>query len=217
MSDDGSNPWTDTPSTANRLVAAISRIATVMRGAAWQFANLNGLTPTQTDVLELLSARRQGLRLSVVADQLAITAATASDAVSTLVTKRLVEKLQAADDGRAITIRLTAKGRALAARAAHTLDFVEQAVKSLPKEVQTQTLMALLRLIGELQRTGEFPDLRVCVTCQYFEPMKHKNAHAPHHCHLVGAPLPAAMLRLDCPEHNLATTEIQLHNWSKLT
>lgn len=216
MSDSDKNPWEGTPSISSRVVAAISQLAAVMRGAAWQFANTNGLTPTQLDILQLLSTRRQGLRLSVIALQRAITSATASDAVSSLVTKQLVEKHSASDDGRAVTIRLTPKGRTLAARATRALNFVEHAVASLPEETQGQTLVALLRLIGELQRTDQFPDLRICVTCEHFEPMKHNDAKAPHHCHLVGVPLPITMLRIDCPEHRLVSTDIQQRNWLKL-
>lgn len=59
------------------------------------------------------------MRLSAVADGLAVTAATASDAVKVLVEKGLVQKTRSAEDGRAIAITLTAAGNAIAERTSY--------------------------------------------------------------------------------------------------
>src|SRR5260370_42026453 len=61
--------------------------------------------------------RRGPMRLGEIARERAWTAATTSDAVSTLEGKGLVEKRRALDDGRALAVRLTARGRTAAKKA----------------------------------------------------------------------------------------------------
>ena len=74
----------------------------------------------------------------------------------------------------------------------------------------------MLQLIGQLQRNERFPEIRACVTCRHFQPNRHADAEAPHHCGLVDAPLPVRLLRLDCPEHAAADASVQGDNWRAL-
>jgi DNA-binding MarR family transcriptional regulator len=168
--------WNDTPSVQERIVSAISRIASVMRGGMWQFATQEGLNPAQADMLQLLLSRREGVRLSWLAQQLAISPASASDSVSALVSKGLVQKARAADDGRAVALLLTQAGVELAQRASQSLSFAGNAVSELPPATQEALLTGLLQLIGQLQRNERFPEIRACITCRHFQP----NRHADH-------------------------------------
>ena len=208
--------WNDTPSVQERIVSAISRIASVMRGGMWQFATQEGLNPAQADVLQLLLSRREGVRLSWLAQQLAISPASASDSVTALVNKGLVQKARAADDGRAVALLLTPAGAELAQRASQSLLFAGNAVSALPAATQEALLAGLLQLIGQLQRDERFPEIRACVTCRHFQPNRHADAKAPHHCGLVNAPLPLKLLRLDCPEHEAADASTQRNNWQAI-
>ena len=208
--------WNDTPSVQERIVSAISRIASVMRGGMWQFATQEGLNPAQADVLQLLLSRREGVRLSWLAQQLAISPASASDSVTALVNKGLVQKARAADDGRAVALLLTPAGAELAQRASQSLLFAGNAVSALPAATQEALLSGLLQLIGQLQRDERFPEIRACVTCRHFQPNRHADAEAPHHCGLVNAPLPLKLLRLDCPEHEAADASAQRNNWQAI-
>ena len=84
-------------------------IAAALRSQAWEGGTARKLTPTQGQILVFLMER--GLlpvRLSDVAEALCLTAATASDAVITLVEKKLVRKERSAEDQRALAITLTA-------------------------------------------------------------------------------------------------------------
>jgi DNA-binding MarR family transcriptional regulator len=216
MPTDKPSPWQDTPPTAERVVALMSRIASVMRADAWRSATTEGLTPTQADLLALLATRPPGARLGWLAEQLSITSATTSDAVAALVTKGWVQKARAADDARALSLSLTRSGRALARRLAAPAGFVQSAAGALPVQAQDRLLSDLLKLVGELQRSEAFPELRTCVTCEHFEAHRHADASAPHHCHLVGAPLPARLLRVDCHEHVPASLTTQAERWQAL-
>lgn len=208
-------PWQDTPATSERIVSAIARIAAVLRAGAWQFATAEGLNPTQVDILEMLLSRREGVRLSWIAHQLGVTAASSSDSIASLVAKGLVEKGRASDDGRAIAVKLTSAGRALATRISEAMGFASEAVEALPPAIRQNLYAALLALIGKLQQTDRFPEIRACLTCKYFAANAHPEQAARHHCHLVDAPLPGDLLRLDCPEHVPADSMSTRNNWKE--
>ena len=90
-----------------RITHGMLRLSTAMRSQAWGWAEGAGLTPTQGEILVLLMQRKTALRLGEIARQTALTAATTSDAVSTLESKGLIEKRRAVDDGRALAVKLT--------------------------------------------------------------------------------------------------------------
>lgn len=198
----------------SRIATGFARINTAMRAKAWAQAAANGLTPTQADILHLLASRNESLRLSAIAEQLAITPATASDAVSALVNKDLVEKGRAPDDGRAIALKLTKTGARLAITVPDWSGFLGAAAETLSKEEQAVMLKLIIKMIRELQERGDIPVNRMCVSCQYFGPNEHDDPRAPHHCHFVNAPFGDQHLRLDCPEHKEAEKTIQLRNWA---
>lgn len=208
--------WNSTPATSVRILSAISRIAAVLRTGAWQFATAEGLNPTQVDILEMLSSRAEGVRLSWIARQLGVTAASASDSVASLTAKGLVKKSRASNDGRAVALRLSSAGRALANRISQATDFALDAADRLPEPAQHELFAALLALIGNLQKSDHFPEIRVCVTCQHFVANAHPGEVAMHHCRLVNAPLPKGLLRLDCAEHVPADPAAVSANWRQL-
>lgn len=193
-------PWQDTPPLSARTLSALTRIASVLRAGEWQFASRAGLNPTQLDILQLLSPRPEGMRLSWLAEQLGVTAASASDSASSLVSKGWLEKTRAVDDGRAIALRLTPAGHDLAGHIPEASQFAEAALSRLPPGQQEALYDSLLALIRQLQQAERFPELRACIACRHFQAQRHTDPTAPHHCALVDAPLPAALLRLDCPE-----------------
>lgn len=203
--------------TPTRIISAISRIGSVLRSGLWEFATSEQLNPAQADILQLLHSRApQGVRLSWLARQLSISAASASDSVAALVAKGLVRKARALDDGRATDLHLSEAGRQVAERIAGATGFADAAVAALAPQAQAQLLAGLLQLIGQLQKTERFPELRACLSCKHFQANRHPDRAAPHHCGLVDAPLPVAMLRLDCPEHAPADPVQQARNWQAL-
>ena len=173
-----------------------------MRSQAWQGAESQGLTPTQGQILALLqSAAETGMRLSAIAAGIATSPATASDAVSSLVKKGLVSRERAADDRRAIAIRLTPDGLKQAKQAASWPDFLIDAVDTLSAEEQTVFFKGLTTIIRTLQEQNTIPVSKMCVTCHYFNPNVYDHPDRPHHCNFVNAPFGDRDLRLDCPEH----------------
>lgn len=202
--------------TSARIVFALSRLGSVLRSGMWEFATSENLNPAQAEIMQLLLSRPQGARLSWIARQLSISAASASDSVAALVSKGLVRKARAADDGRATDLHLTPEGRALAERIAGATGFADQAAAALPPQTQQQLLAGLLQLIGQLQKSERFPELRACLSCKHFQPNRNPDPAAPHHCGLTNGPLPVAMLRLDCVDHAPADPAQQVRNWQAL-
>lgn len=200
-----------------KLSDAMARIAIAMRANSWEWFGQEGLNPTQGQVMVLLNSRQAPMRLSEVAEQLSVTAATVSDSVTALVEKELVIKKKAADDRRALALSLTSEGKKLLNQYDREETAVQFAVSRLPESEQVTLYRSLLRVIRELQVAGRIPIARMCVTCRYFRPNVHTNKQRPHHCALVDAAIGDKTLRNDCPEHEAADEHLATQNWEAFT
>lgn len=193
-------PDHDPQSLPNRVAAGFAKVSLVLRHEAWQSAGQKGLTPTQAQILSLIAAAPDEIGLKAVSANLAITAGTASEAVSALEAKDLLRKQRSADDGRALVLKLTAAGRRAARAAARWPDTVLQAAASLTADEQAGLVRGLVAMVRSLQQQGLVPPARMCVECRYFRPHAHAGARQPHHCEFIDAAIGDADLRLDCPE-----------------
>jgi DNA-binding MarR family transcriptional regulator len=150
------------------------------------------------------------LRLGEIARETALTAATTSDAVSTLESKGLVEKRRALDDGRALALRLTARGRTAAKRAAQCR--ISSRRQSARDEERSLFYRTLLKTVRQLEVQGHIPPDRMCVTCVHLEPGKNPKK-SEHHCALLDLSMADTDLRLDCPVHETADAATQKKTW----
>ncbi len=186
---------------ARKLVAGLAKLGLAIRSQAWQEASRSGLTPTQGQMLGLLAASEGPQRLSHLAAELGVTAATASESLSALVDKGLASKRPDPDDRRAVAIALTRKGREEAAKAAEWPDFLLAGARALSSVEQEVFLRGVLKMIRDLQERGFIAPSRLCLTCVHFRPFAHPGDKAPHHCAFVDAPFGGGDLRLDCADH----------------
>jgi DNA-binding MarR family transcriptional regulator len=197
-------PQLDGHSPSHAALTGLAKLGLVLRQHAWQEREQSGLTPTQGQILALVRARgRESVSLSDLARGLGVTAATASDAVSTLARKGLVAKVHAADDRRRLAVRLTAAGERLAERSGLWPDFLLETVEALAPDEQAAFLRGLTKMIHSLQERGRIPVARMCVSCRYFQPNVHPDPERPHHCAFVDAPFGDRELRLDCADHDV--------------
>jgi DNA-binding MarR family transcriptional regulator len=183
-----------------------------MRSQAWDWAEGAGLTPTQGEILVLLLQRKGPMRLGEIARETQLTAATTSDAVSTLEHKGLVEKRRALDDGRALAVRLSARGRTAAKKALQWPDFLTKAVGLLGADEQGALYRALLKTLRELQMNGDVPPHRMCITCKHFQPAK-SGKKTVYRCALLDLSMADSDLRLDCSVHEEADAATQKKSW----
>jgi len=204
----------DEMSAEERVLAGLSRIGTVLRSQAWQGADPTGVHPTQAQVLVFLARTRpSGVRLSELADRLAVTRSTASESVKALERKGLLERRPDPKDGRAIAIVLTSAGEEVAARVAVWPDLLLEVVADLDASEKGALLRMLLKLIRGLQLRGEIAPHRMCVTCRFFQPRVHDDPLQPHHCGYVDAPFGDCQLRVDCREFEPADTVQGARTW----
>lgn len=200
----------------DHITTGLSKVAAALRSLAWEGGTVQHLTPTQGQILMLLAERAGApIRLSEVAAELCMTAATASDAVMALVDKRLANKARSVEDQRALVITLTAAGRREAQRTTGWADVVRAGVKSMTPEEQGVFLRGLTKVIGSLQEQGVISVARMCAGCTYFRPYVHVDAAKPHHCGLVKKPMGESHLRLDCPDFIPGAGAEQADRWQR--
>jgi DNA-binding MarR family transcriptional regulator len=201
-----------------RIIVGLSKIGLALKSRSWQDAGQQGLTPTQGQILALLRAKGiGGMRLSELANELGVSAATSSDAVTTLAQKGLVQKCKAVDDGRAIAISLTPKGQQIAAQTSDWPDFLLDAVGELSEAEQEVFLKGLIKMIRKLQEQKQISVARMCVNCSFFRPNVYDNLDQPHHCAFVDAPFGDQALQLDCPDQIAAESTTVQKNWEILS
>jgi DNA-binding MarR family transcriptional regulator len=184
----------------HHILIGLEKIGMALKSQSWQDAGQQGLTPTQGQILHLL-VNTGGVGLSEVAKNLGVTAATASDAVTSLVDKGLVQKTRSPTDGRAIAITLTASGQQAAGQTATWSDFLLATVDELTAEEKVIFLRGLIKMIKKLQEQGKISVAKMCVTCSFFQPDRYPDSQQPHYCGLVDAPFADGKLRINCAEH----------------
>lgn len=203
----------DAPPLDQRIATGLHKIGLALKHQTWSQANEEGLSPTQGQILAVL-AGDGALSASEVAMRLGIGLPTVSEAVSTLVEKRLVRRSQDPRHPRARLLRLTAAGVRRATKARAWPEFLGAAIGTLTKAEQVTLLTALMKMIRVLQQRREIPVSRMCATCVHFRPNVHQGTK-PHHCAFVDAPMAARQLRLDCADHQEATAEQQGAAWGR--
>lgn len=186
---------------ADRVVAALERLARAERGHRRAVAAGHGLSALQADLLTTLArgAPPQPL-VGLLALELGVAQPTVTDSIRVLEGKGLVVRLTDPDDRRRTAVALTRQGARRAADVLDSGDELSHAVRSLPLSMQEATLEALLTLIARLVAAGMVDVTRTCLTCLYYEPVGGRNGR----CTLLGQPLAPADLRVDCPEHQSA-------------
>jgi DNA-binding MarR family transcriptional regulator len=198
-----------------KVTTGLAKVGIAMRHHAWAESGPRGLNPTQGQLLALLrAAGGVGLRVSELAERLAIAPATVSDSVTALARKRMVAKERDPADARAVVVFLTSLGQSEAQAAAGWPDLLLEAVGTLEPAEQATLYRALIKMVRSLQLRGRIPVSAMCVTCRFFQPNTYPGAAAPHHCALVDAPFGDAQLRLDCPEHEAAADDGAERAWA---
>ncbi len=197
-----------------RVSNGLAKIGGAIRSHGWRAAGAVRLTPTQAQALTLLRDEPRGVRLSVIAAALAVTAPTASDAVGSLVSKGLVIRGQDAADRRAAAFALTTEGRRVSEDLAASPDFLARAVDSLAPAEQVDLHLALIKTVRALQEAGDIPIQRMCLSCRYFRPfVRPDDLEKPHVCAFADAPFGDRHLRLDCREQEAATAGERVELW----
>jgi DNA-binding MarR family transcriptional regulator len=208
-----SNDRGDPDLLARRIASGLARLSLAIKAQSWRGSAVDGITPTQGEVLARLAEHPVGLRLGELARQLDVSAPTTSAVVAVLVAKGLAASKQGADR-RAVRLRVTRKGKAVAARAADWTGFLTNSIATLPVSEQAAFLSSLVKIIRAMQEQGDMPVQRMCVTCEHFRPFAHSDSANPHHCNFVDAAFGQPALRLNCADHLPADRDGQANAWA---
>jgi len=190
----------------DQLAIGLAKIALALKHHDEARSGPRGLSATQGRILAHLHGATGRRRVGVgdLARELAVRPPTISASVAALVRKGLVRRRSSSEDGRAVELGLTARGRREAGRFRDWPDGLRESLGETSAEERGVLLRFVTRMIRAMQVRGELPVSRMCATCAYFRPHVHASASAPHHCDFVGAPFGDAALRLDCPDHEEA-------------
>jgi len=199
-----------------RSTTGLAKLSLALRNAAWRQGRPEELTPTQGEALMQLD-RSPGSTLGEIAEALAVSAPTASEAVSTLESKGLVKRGRSSQDRRRLAIVLTSRGTRVAKRVALWPNFLARVVDDLEPEEQGELMRLLQRMIRKLQVRGEIPISRMCATCTHFQPWTHEEPAAPHHCAYIDAAFGNRDLRLDCSDHSQAAEAEAERAWRRFS
>lgn len=201
-------------SARTHIATGLAKIGTVLRSEQWRRTETSGLTPTQAQILVHL-VQRGPARVTAVAEEVAVTQPTASDAVTALVRKGQIEKRPDPDDARAVRLHPTSRGKRAAEDLAVWPDALLGAIDALDPDEQAAFVKGLTKMIRTLQIRGAIPVQRMCATCRFFRPNVHDDPAAPHHCAFVDAAFADAALRVDCGDHEPAPETEALAIWRR--
>jgi len=187
----------------HRLATGLVRVAVAMHLAGDDPAAGLERTLAQQQLLLLLSRRRGGYKLSDLAADVGMTAAATESSIGTLVREGLVVMGPAAGPGD-VPVRITDRGRAQAPELLHWASDLLAEFRKLDEVGQRQLLHVVTGHIRRLQRQGQIPVVKMCLTCRFFDGYAHPGTADPHHCRLVDAAFGHQLLRLRCPEQEPA-------------
>ncbi len=164
--------------------------------------------------LAVIAGSAAPIGLGGLAEQLAITAGTTSATVTTLVGKGLVAKRRRKTDRREVQLKLTAKGKRVAASAGEWPEAVLAAAAALSQGDQAGLVRGLIALIRELLERGAVPTARMCVGCRFFRPNEYPTGAKRHHCQYIDAPIGDSDLRVECAEMEPIEAELAPRLWN---
>lgn len=181
-----------------RIVAALERLSQVFRVLLWRQAGETGLSPIQLQILLFVRFHADALcTVGHLAREFNVTRATVSDAVKSLVNKKLLLKKSGAGDARSFRLEPSAAGRRLASRLSGFASEIAEPLGAVGEKEKRVLLDTLLKTIFELHRNGIFEVQRMCYSCAHFE----EQSDGDFYCRLLERKLLREDLRLDCPEH----------------
>jgi DNA-binding MarR family transcriptional regulator len=187
----------------HRLATGLVRVAVAMHLAADDPAAGLERTLAQQQLLLLLSQRRGGYTLSDLAADVGMTAPATEASIGTLVREGLVAMGPAAAPWD-VPVTITDRGRAQAPELLHWASDLLAEFRKLDEIGQRQLLHVVTGHIRRLQRQGQIPVVKMCLTCRFFDGDAHPGTADPHHCRLVDAAFGHQLLRLRCPEQEPA-------------
>lgn len=185
----------------SKIVVALERISEAFRVLLWQESTSNALSPLQIQILVFLMFHRPvQCKISYLAREFNVSKPTISDSVKLLLERKLLTKQEDLRDKRSFSLSLTTEGESIARNSSLFAGSIETPLSGFSDAQKKQLLNTLLHLIKGLSDEGIISVQRMCLSCRFYS----KN-RSSHFCKLLHTPLQDQDLRIDCPEHELAS------------
>ncbi|MEZ5690456.1 MAG: MarR family winged helix-turn-helix transcriptional regulator [Rickettsiales bacterium] len=182
-----------------KIIVGIERLSTLFRAILWEEAKMYRLSPLQMQILLFISYHDiEQCNVTTISKEFAVTKATVSDAVKSLLEKELLKK-QGGEDARGFSLSLSRDGKKYVKKLSPFTDFFAKSFDKASEEEIGKMWEGMLLLIGYLQNTDVIP-VRMCFSCKNFG--KEHPKGKPHYCHLMQKPLKINDIRLDCAEYS---------------
>ncbi|MGQ9617990.1 MAG: MarR family winged helix-turn-helix transcriptional regulator [Candidatus Aminicenantia bacterium] len=153
-----------------KISFAIERVFNAYRTLFWDIVKETNLSLIQLQfILYLKKYPKEMRKVSNIALEFGLTKATVSDAVNSLVKKKLVRKEKDIKDRRSSTLCLTGKGEKLAKKLEIWDNPIKTILKKFPENEKENVLTFLIKFIDSLKKSGIIKVVRMCVSCSNFK------------------------------------------------
>ncbi len=187
-----------------KVISAIERLSTLFRSGLWDMAKAHSLSPLQVQLIIFIGYHQSSqCTVSMLAKEFAVTKATLSDAVKSLLNKKLLTRIKNLADARAFNLELSDAGKTLLTEFSGFSVPLFFALKSTSNQEIETIWEGMVLLIEKLQMEEQIPT-RMCSSCQHFD--KDNPEGTPYYCQLMKKPLCLNEIRIDCPEHKITPT-----------
>jgi DNA-binding MarR family transcriptional regulator len=138
--------------------------------------------------------------VSQIAREFNLTQPTVSDAVKSLETKKLLQRIQSRKDKRKHLLTLTKSGQRLSRIMVHWLDPLNDSLKGNSINEKREAIIFFLKFLASLGEMGLLQNLKTCFACEYFIVNEAEGAENSR-CILRNVPLNDLDFRLNCPNY----------------
>ena len=184
------------------LIVSLEKLSQVFRSLLWDNAKQMNLSPIQIQFLIYIHSHlKKFSSVSEIARVFNLTAPTVSDAVKSLESKGMIQKIVSRRDRRRYPIALTRKGREVARNLS---TWYEPLLKHLPNatpEKRESVLLYLLEFMDSLKHEKLLSDINPCISCGFFRMEKSENGSDEFSCTFRKVSLNDGQLQLNCPNY----------------
>ena len=181
-----------------RIIVALQKVSEAFRVLLWEKAKEHSLSPIQIQIMIFIKYHPEEMcKVAYLAQEFNLTKATISDAVKTLISKKVLRKAQCSYDNRSFVLSLTEGGdNVVNDIESYTSDFNEslQGVSDGSKPMLLQELMGI---IYQLNKLNIITHQRMCFTCNHYNGDR-VNAH---YCGFLQSRMDTKSLRIDCIDY----------------
>jgi DNA-binding MarR family transcriptional regulator len=189
-----------------KIAVGLERISQALKVLIWQESKSSGLSPIQIQFLiALLCERNIDWTIGALASRFSLTAATVSDAVSSLMQKGLVIRTRPPEDRRNVFVSLTEKGRTAGRSFGGWANALQKNVSALSHEQKQTLFTSVMTILHGLQQDGFINNVRSCLSCAYLDTTTERSAQKKYMCSYLKTSFEEYELRADCTLHVAGT------------